>query len=252
MLSKKQIQLITSLRLKKFRKAENLFVVEGAKMVSELLASDWKVQVVYGTEEYFQTFKSRKLTREVELVTVTEDELLKISSLTTPQQTLAIVEIPKPRLEYSFATGLFLLLDDINDPGNLGTIIRIAEWFGINEIICSENTVDCYNSKVVQASMGSLFRTKISYNDLTSLLRKNAKDNRLPVYGTLLDGISIYNEKLTGHGFILIGSESTGIDSKNFEFISNPITIPSFPGSKAESLNAAVAAGIVCAEFRRW
>ena len=251
MLSKNQIKLIASLRLKKFRKTENLFVVEGAKIVYELLASDWNIKVIYGTEEFFQTFKNSKLTGDVELVRVTEDELQKISSLTTPQQTLAIAEIPLPKPNINFDSGLFLLLDGINDPGNLGTIIRIADWFGISEIICSENTVDCYNSKVVQASMGSLFRINVSYNDLTSLLKDNAMNKKLPVYGTVLNGKNIFDEKLSDSGFILIGNESTGIDPKNLECISHPITIPSFNGSNADSLNAAVAAGIVCAEFRR-
>ncbi len=252
MLSKNQIKDITALHHKKYRREENLFIAEGEKVVSDLLKSGWRVLAVYGTQEFFQRLSGNiMIPKATEIILITNEELNKISSLTSPQSVLAVAEMPTDINEINFDNGLKLVLDDISDPGNLGTLIRIADWFGIDEIICSENSVDCFNPKVVQSAMGSLFRIKFNYKNLQEVFRKNLSDKKLPVYGTVLDGKNIYEEDLSSDGFILIGNESIGIGNDQMKYITKALTIPSFGETKIDSLNAAVATGIVCAEFRR-
>lgn len=252
MLSKNQVKTITALHHKKFRHEENLFLAEGEKVVRDLLNSGWRVLTVYGTQEFFQKLSGSVLiSKSTEIILVTDDELKKISAQTTPQHVLAVVEMPSEEKEINFEKGLKLVLDGISDPGNLGSLIRIADWFEIDEIICSENTVDCFNPKVVQSAMGSLFRVSIHYRDLSEVFKKNLSGKKLPVYGTVLDGTNIYEENLGVDGFILVGNESVGIGDDHLPFITKALTIPSYGGTKIDSLNVAVATGIVCAEFRR-
>jgi TrmH family RNA methyltransferase len=252
MLSRNQVKNISALHHKKFRREENLFIAEGEKVVFDLLNSDWNVKSVYGTQDFFQALpKSIKISKEVDMVLVTMDEMKKISTLITPQNVLAVAEIPNEEKQIDFEKNLKLVLDDISDPGNLGTLIRIAAWFGIDEIICSENSVDCFNPKVVQSAMGALFKINITYSDLKNVFEKNKTVKNLPVYGTVLDGKNLYEEDLSGDGFILIGSESSGISHDLYKFVTHKITIPSYGNKAIDSLNVAVATGIICAEFRK-
>ncbi len=253
MISKSQISQIASLHRKKFRKERGLFIAEGEKVCRELIESDLTILSVFMTEE-FRIEKFSLWKNKVNSETITEKELEKISALTTPQHILAVAEIPDKNFSSDILkNSLSLMLDDIKDPGNLGTIIRIADWFGIGNIICSETCADAYNPKTVQSSMGSLFRVGIYYQALDKVLAKASGDN-IPVYGTLLEGENIYSSKLNEKGIIVIGSESHGISENLIQFITRKISVPSFSKSatqKAESLNAAMAAAIVCSEFRR-
>jgi len=256
MLSKSQISFVTSLQQKKFRKQEQVFIAEGEKVIIDLLASSFVTQKIFATEFYFEKYRHLKIPSSTECITVTETELKKISALTTPNEVLAVVEIPSYIVQESeLKNSLTVVLDNISDPGNFGTIIRIADWFGIKNIICSPDTADCYNPKVVQASMGSLFRIKVHFTDLPAFLKKNNEQDKIPVYGTTLNGENIYSSKLSSNGFILMGSESTGIREELTKFVTHSLFIPSFSdGENAvapDSLNVAVATAVVCAEFRR-
>lgn len=252
MLSKNQIKAVQALKQKKFRDEQGLFIAEGTKIVPELLASAIEVKEVYASVDFF---RKNKINKNVLCVEVKAAELERISALTTPNEVLAICSMPEPKLELnSLKEKLSLVLDDIRDPGNLGTIIRIADWFGIENIICSENTADVYNPKVVQATMGSIARVKVHYSDLKYFLGSQVSGLRLPVYGTLLRGKNIYKEKLSSEGLIIIGNESKGISAEIEKLITTAISIPSFSNSEpgeAESLNAAIATAVVCSEFRR-
>jgi TrmH family RNA methyltransferase len=253
MISKNQTKVIASLHQKKFRKEHGLFIAEGEKVCRELIDSGFIVQSLFMTEG-FRKNKFSSWTKKISYEIVSEKELEKISALTSPQEILAVAEIPNAVFKFEALTGeLTLMLDDIRDPGNLGTIIRIADWFGIKNIICSENCADAFNPKTVQATMGSLFHLSIIYKPLGGILNEAVKKN-IPVYGTVLDGENIYQSRLSSQGIILIGSESHGISQTLMPFITSKISIPAFSSSgakQAESLNAAMAAAIVCSEFRR-
>ena len=242
-LSKNQIKFICSLHQKKHRTENGLFIAEGEKVVKELLLSSLKIESIYATKNFADQ------NQEFNTTIITEDELTKISALTTPNEVLAIAQIPHYKIDRKeIADSLSLVLDEIQDPGNLGTIIRIADWFGIKNIICSENSVDPFNPKVVQATMGSIFRVKIHHTDLKLFLET---ENSLEIYGAVLNGENIYEEKLTGKGLIILGNESKGISKELLPFITHKIKIPSHDHSKAESLNIASATAIICYEFRR-
>ena len=234
MLSKNQIKLVRSLEMKKNRKRENLFVAEGPKVVGDLLRAGFKPHVIFSTVER----PGSQL--------VTEEELRRISFLQHPQEVLAVFEIPTERKS---AEGLVLALDGIQDPGNLGTIIRIADWFGVSTIYCSPDTVDVYNPKVVQATMGSIAHIPIIYCDLAELISRA----KCPVYGTLLDGEDIYQQELSTVGIIVMGNEGNGISQEIRPLITHRLLIPNFSTSTetAESLNVAIATAITCSEFRR-
>ncbi|MBL0103557.1 MAG: RNA methyltransferase [Bacteroidetes bacterium] len=255
MITKSQIKFVNSLHQKKARKEENLFIAEGEKVVADLLNSEWKVQGVFATIDYLNTHPNEvALMTGVELYDVTHDELGKISALTTSQSILAIAEIPHEDESINFSSGLKLVLDEIKDPGNMGALLRIADWFGIEEVICSNNSVDCFNPKVVQGSMGSLFRLKVIYSDLGPLFEENLKQSKLPVYGTLLEGDNIFETEPKQDGFIVMGNESNGISHEVSDYITQALLIPNFSvgtNGKPDSLNVAVAAGIVCAQFKR-
>ena len=245
MISKSQISFIKSLHQKKIRKEQGLFIVEGLKSIQEFINSEYVVDSVYCTENLMP--KLDNLSRKIKPVGITESELSRISALSTPQAILAVVQIPKQTdLNIKKRDGSFILaLDGVQDPGNLGTIIRTADWFGLNTILCSKDTAEVYNPKVVQASMGSLSRVNIIYTDLGDVFSQI----NIPVYGALLNGKSIYETDFGQEGIILLGNEGNGISEDLIEKINYPITIPRY--GKAESLNVAISASIFCSELRR-
>lgn len=245
MISKNQIKFIRSLELKKNRKSESLFVAEGPKVIEELLKLKTPHTII-ATKEWIDN--NPKISNVIE---VSERELESASLLKTPQQVLALFAIETTEQDLNIDNNkLYLALDGIQDPGNLGTIIRIADWFGIDTIYCSNETVDVYNPKVIQATMGSIARVKVVYTDLCSLI-SNLSDE-MPVYGTFLDGSDIYQNELTPNGIIVMGNEGKGITKELKSLITNKLLIPSFSiGDTAESLNVAIATAITCSEFKR-
>jgi len=253
MISKAKFNFIKALHQKKSRQKEGLFLVEGAKMINELLTSDFEIVQMLLTAETVENYSSRNsnVFKNLVIDIIDEDQLSKISSLQNVSAGIAIVKIKQQKLNTLQIAdlakeNLILLLDHIQDPGNLGTIIRIADWFGIKNIVCSTDTVDFYNSKTIQSTMGSIFRVEVSYADLEDLLETSPRS--IPVFGALLDGKSIYGHPLSKNGFIVLGNESRGINSLLLPYISYKIKIPSF--GNAESLNVGIAAGIICSEFK--
>ncbi len=248
-ISKNEIKLIKSLNIKKFRKKENLFFCEGIKIFKSLLSSDFTIKKVYGTDKFHKQFAQE--IKQINFSTVTEIDLKKISALSSPQQVLCLVETKNTDIEQiDFYKELIIVLDKIQDPGNLGTIIRIADWFGIKNIICSEDSVDLYNPKTIQATMGSLFSENIFYENLKLLL--SSLNKNIPVYGTFMSGANIYSKKLSANGLIVMGNEANGISQELKNFITEKISIPDFNKHKtAESLNIAIATAITCSEFKR-
>ncbi len=245
MISKQQISFVRSLQQKKYRQMYGKFLVEGDKLVRELLTSPFNIQAIFKTTAWNVAVERSKL----EVIEVTEEELRKISTHENPNQVLAVAEIPVADdsiLGNPLKAGLYLACDNLSDPGNAGTIIRTADWFGITDIFFSEGSVDIFNPKVVSAAKGSLFRVKCHYVDLKALFTNN---KQLPIYGTFMDGDNLYETKLPEGAIILIGNEANEIGEELVPFITHNISIPNF--GKAESLNAAVAAGIVMGEFRR-
>jgi TrmH family RNA methyltransferase len=237
MLSINQKKYLNSLKQKKYRNQHTSFIVEGEKMVNELIASNYEVEVIYGTEQ---------LSLYPELIEVNEKELNSITTLKTPNKFFAVAK-QKQNNTYQLDGNLILALDNIQDPGNLGTIIRIADWFGISTIICSPTCVDVYNPKVVQATMGSIFRVNVCYTALKDFFTQNKSLN---VYGALLGGDNIYKTTIKKENSVLLmGNESKGISDDLLEFVYHKITIPQF--GVAESLNVAVATAILCSEYRR-
>ncbi|MDX5585264.1 MAG: RNA methyltransferase [Aureibaculum sp.] len=240
MLSKNQIKLITSLKHKKYRIELQLFVAEGIKGVNEFLYSNSKLEKLFCTEDLYSSFK--KFDPQI----ISETELSKISGLTTPNKVLGLFKIPE--VAKIDEEGLILMLDDISDPGNLGTIIRLCDWFGVKQLVCSNNTVDCYNQKVVQATMGSLVRIPITYCDLKEFL----KQTQLPIYGAVMDGDNVYSTNLEQNAILVMGNESNGISQKIASLINTQITIPRYSKTTlTESLNVATASAILLNEFRR-
>ncbi len=244
MISKAKIKQIKALQVKKYRKQEQCFVVEGTKSVLELLKADFDVIWLAGTEPFLK--QNEKLVRKVtEVVEANGEELATAGSLLTNEGALAIARM-KPNASFSLTTEEFaLVLDDIRDPGNLGTIIRTADWYGVSHIIASEETADFYNPKVLSATMGSFCRVQVYYTPLESYLVAARK----PIYGTFLEGTDVHELKFNGGGLIVIGNESNGISPAIEKLISQKITIPRF--GKAESLNAAIATGIILDNIRR-
>jgi len=240
MLSKNQVKFIRGLKKKKIRQSNQLFLAEGIKVVEELVNSSFKLHKLYCTASYPNPLNIN------DLQIITEKELHMISDFTNPNQVIGIFEIPQekePQID-----GLTVALDDINDPGNLGTIIRLCDWFGVSQLICSKNTVDCFNPKVVQASMGSLTRVPINYVDLTDYL---SKESRI-IYGTFLEGENIYNFKPEINSVIVLGNEANGISDSIKTLIQKKITIPQFgEHHQTESLNVAAATAITLSEFNR-
>ena len=240
MLSKNQIKYITQLKQKKFRDQHNFFVAEGFKVINELLHTTLELQQIYTTKPLNYKVSSNYVTL------ISETELKKISSLTTPNECLAVFkkkEIAQPK-----QNGLKIALDDVRDPGNLGTIIRLCDWFGIDDLICSSETVDVYNPKVIQATMGSLTRVNVFYTDLNNYL--NNYDG--PVFGTFMDGENIYKKQLPNNGVIVMGNEANGISKEIETLVTAKIAIPRFGAlQQTESLNVATATAIILSEFKR-
>jgi len=242
MISKNQQKYIRQLEQKKYRKREGCFVAEGTKVVGDLLKR-YQPLALYATESW-------DAPKGVGYTLVSEEELQRVSFQQHPQQVLAIFPIPQPTDPVSLRGSLTLALDGVQDPGNLGTIIRIADWFGIDTIICSEDTADAWNPKVIQATMGSIARVNVIYANLLELLDTLPSD--YPVYGTFLDGENIYTQTLSGEGLIIMGNEGNGISDAVRAKVNRRLLIPDFhQGDTADSLNVAIATAITCSEFRR-
>jgi TrmH family RNA methyltransferase len=253
MLSKAEIKRIRSLHLRKFREKEGCYIVEGPKLVDELLKSEQSNISIYHTSDWHPP---DRLHPSVHLIVVAPAELAQLSSLETPNKVLAVSAIPKMPVSIEApSSGLHLLLDRISDPGNLGTIIRIADWFGVDSVCCSLDTVELHNPKVIQSTMGSIFRVSVHYASLPELLIKNSQGPTLPVFAAELGGAELYEESLSRDGLILLGNESRGLNPLLLPFVTKSLRIPAFQQvgkrDRAESLNVAVATGIICAEFRR-
>ncbi|TRX42360.1 TrmH family RNA methyltransferase [Flavobacterium restrictum] len=240
MVSKNQIKLISSLHQKKFRLAHQLFFAEGVKCIQELLDSSLELDHLYTTQDDFDAVAKDKKSH------IAESDLRKISVLATPNTCLAVFKMPAEANIQN--AGLILALDSIRDPGNLGTILRLCDWFGISQMVCSRETVDVYNPKVVQATMGSITRVNVNYVSLTDFLSSTS----LPVFGTFMDGDSIYKTALPQEGIVIMGNEANGIAAELEHLIKNRLTIPRFGAlQQTESLNVATATAIVLSEFRR-
>jgi TrmH family RNA methyltransferase len=247
MLSKNQIKEIQSLQLKKFRDQKELFLVEGVKNVSEILVQALSiVQEIFATKDFIEN--NKKQLTNIKYTEVTETELKKISLQQNPNNALAVCSyFNEPNTSYDFDHNFFFYLDEVRDPGNMGTIIRLADWFGSTTVFCSANSCDFYNPKVIQSTMGAFLRVKIVYTELSELINKHQITH---VYGAVLDGKSLYKENLK-NGLIVIGNEANGISPLNLKQITSPITIPANQNNGTESLNAAMAASILASEFFR-
>lgn len=240
MISKNQIKLITGLHQKKYRQLNQLFIAEGEKVISELIKAGYLLEYLYTTENnaVFASNPQKTL--------LTDAELKKISCLTTANTCLAVFKIPAQRS--ISAVGLKVVLDGVQDPGNLGTIIRLCDWYGVSDLICSLNTVDLYNPKVVQATMGSMARVAVSYCDLESYVRQVT----VPVFGAFMEGETIYKQRLPENAVLIFGNEGNGISTTVEELVTKKISIPRFGSlQKTESLNVASAAAIFLSEFKR-
>ncbi len=239
MLSKNEIKLINSLSQKKYREVHQLFIVEGKKSILEFLDSHMELHHLYSTSDDFDVKKNKHSL-------ITEQELKKASSLKTPNTCIALFRIPKSKtIDFS---KLVLALDDVRDPGNLGTIIRLCDWFGVEHLVCSKATVDCYNPKVVQATMGSLARVSVHYTDLAAFLGSS----NVPIFGAFMDGANIYSHILPKQGILVMGNEANGISQEVASSIKKRVGIPQFGDAKsAESLNVATATAIMLSEFAR-
>jgi len=238
-LSKNQLKLITSLKQKKYRNKYSLFVAEGIKVVKELLASDFEVVELFATENV-KDFPLNKVNL------IDDKELKKISSLKSPNKVLGLFKIPKESTIN--LKGLVVALDDINDPGNLGTIIRLCDWFGVKQLICSKSTVDCFNPKVIQSTMGSITRVQINYVNLKDFIGST----EIPVFSADMDGENVYETQLPDNGILVMGNEANGISTEINQLVNNKLTIPRFGETQeTESLNVATATAILLSEFKR-
>lgn len=240
MVVKSQLKLVKSLHQKKYRNQHELFFVEGFKLVDELLRSGFTLEFLCATKENMELFSTVS-----PLYEITEGDLRKISALKNPNGVLAVFRIAKN--EFLKENSWMVALDTVQDPGNLGTIIRLCDWFGIQNLLCSLDTVDCYNPKALQATMGSIARVCITYLDLKDFLSKT----KLPVYGAFMQGESVYKQNFTSAGILVMGNEANGISKELEKLITQKITIPQFGKQTAESLNVAMATGILLNEIRR-
>ena len=249
MLSKNDIKNIKSLEHKKFRTEKGLFIAEGHKTVLELTGK-FSCTLLAATQDWLDCHRNIPAER---IESVTTDELKRASLLQSPQDVLAVFRIPKSEIKMSDTAqnNLVLALDDVQDPGNLGTIIRLADWFGIKDVFCSKGTADIYNPKAVQATMGALARVRVHYTDLKQSIKELPES--VPVYGTFLDGEIIYDTKLSANGVIIMGNEGNGITPEIKQSVTHKLYIPNWPkgAPTSESLNVAIATAVVCPEFRR-
>ena len=253
MISKNKIKYLKSLEMKKHRQAESVFVAEGPKIVGDLLNAGFEPTYLAVVEcsDFASRLKNFDL-NGVQIDFVTADDLRKVSSLEAPQQVLAVLKQPVWQLDSNIASKeLCLALDEVQNPGNLGTIIRLAAWFGIEHLFCSKGCADVYNSKTVQATMGGLAHVKVHYVDLVEMIG-NLHDST-PIYGTFLDGENLYGKQLEQRGLIVMGNEGRGVSKDVENLVTEKLFIPNYPAEResTESLNVAIATAIVCAEFRR-
>ncbi len=240
-MTKFEIQLVRSLADKRARQEHGIFVAEGEKLIEEIRRSPIYIRKIFSLEGIF---------RGEEVDVVSRKDMERLSLLKTANNSLALVEIPRYDLaKVDASRSLVLALDEVQNPGNMGTIIRLADWFGIRDIVCSADSADCFNPKVVQATMGAILRVRVHYTDLAAWLR----GVEAPVYGTFLEGENIYNADLTPHGVIVMGNEGRGVSAAVAECVNRKVLIPPYPADcrSSESLNVAMATGIVCSEFRR-
>jgi TrmH family RNA methyltransferase len=243
-MTRAEIQLVRSLADKRARTETGLFVAEGEKLVRELLASQFRVRKVYFTEGEFSGVENEQ---------VSPKEMERLSHLKTASDCLAVVEIPRYNFDAHALKGrLTIALDDVQNPGNVGTIIRLADWFGVEDILCSESSADCFNPKVVQATMGAITRVRVHYGNLPAMLSEVATQG-IPVLGTFLEGENIYDTTLPPKGVIVLGNEGKGISDEVARLVSHRLFIPPYPADRcgSESLNVAIAAAVTVAEFRR-
>ena len=243
-MTKSEIQLVRSLADKRGRTEQGLFVAEGEKLIGELRASRWRIRKIFALEEVFEG---------PEVETVTTRDMERLSLLKTANNSLALVEIPHRDFRIDDLDGrLSIALDEVRNPGNLGTIIRLADWFGVEHIICSQDTADVFSPKTVQATMGALVHVKVHYTDLHDYLKKQA-EQQIPLYGTFLDGENMYAKELSETGIIIMGNEGNGIRPEIETLVNEKLYIPNYPQDRetSESLNVAIATAVVCAEFRR-
>ena len=239
-ISKNQLKLITSLSQKKYRQKHDLFIAEGVKVLNELLNSPFEIETLFCTDDFEVAISEKKIIR------ISETELKKVSTLKSPNKALGIFKIPKEKALQN--SGLTIALDAINDPGNLGTIIRLCDWFGVTQLVCSKDTVDCYNQKVVQASMGSLTRVSIYYTDLENYITKS----NLDTFIADMDGENVYKTKLPKEGILIMGNEANGVSEEIKSLLQYKISIPRFGETQeTESLNVATATAILLSEFKR-
>nr|WP_321451668.1 RNA methyltransferase [uncultured Carboxylicivirga sp.] len=249
MLSKNKQKLISSLSRKKTRDQEKLFIAEGHKLVSDLLNTPLQCRFLVATDEWI--IQNRSLIDETEVISATEHELKKVSSLKSTPPVLALFEQSQTEVNYAqLSSQLVLFLDDVQDPGNLGTIVRMADWFGIENVFCTRGSADIYNSKTVQSTMGAIARVKIHYVDVDEFFDSIGS---IEVYGTFLEGSNLYETNLQTNGIIIMGNEGQGISSNVEKYVTCKVNIPNYPPQSvtSESLNVAVATAITCAEFRR-
>ncbi len=252
MVGKNTIKLVKSLSLKKFRIKENLFIVEGDKNISEVLDSDFQVETLFATQYYLEK-NNPVINKAKQVVEVPQNEIEQLSLLKTPQNSIALCRLPETKkLPEKLDSDLAIYLDDIQDPGNLGTIIRICDWFGIKHLFCSAKTADLFNPKVIQASMGSFCRINLWYTPFEAVARL-AAISEVSVLGAFLEGENIYNTKLPSKALLVMGNEGNGICREIEEAINQKIMIPGFNQNRksAESLNVSVATAIICSEFKR-
>jgi len=248
MIGQAKKKLISSLSQKKYRDKNGLFVAEGPKLVNDLLEAGVQAEMIISTDNISLPETGQSVITEI----IPPRELQKISFLKTPQNILGVFRKPEAPFHPDQLTDkLSLALDGIQDPGNMGTIIRLADWFGISTIVCSEDTVDCFNPKVVQASMGAIARVKVIYTDLPALFQQTSSDSGMEIFGTFMDGENIYALDLPPSGIIVLGNEGSGIRPETTKHITRKVAIPSFSAGGMESLNVGIAAAIVCSEFRR-
>jgi TrmH family RNA methyltransferase len=239
MLNKRTIQFLKSLKEKSIRNSEGYFLAEGSKTVAEILASNLQIEAIFATNDWCNIFPKYK--NDTKLFLCSQKEIEQISSLKSTRDVVIQVKIPHNKLNINYLNrGISLILDEIQDPGNLGTMIRIADWYGIKNIICSLNSVDCYNNKCIQATMGSIARVQVVYTDLITLFEKNT----LPVYGAFMDGENISTTQIDKNALVIIGNEGKGINPNLHQYITKKISIKRL--GQAESLNAAIATAIIC------
>ncbi|WP_435354607.1 TrmH family RNA methyltransferase [Emticicia sp. SJ17W-69] len=247
MFSKQQQKYVQSLQIKKYRQEHQRFLVEGAKSVVELLAADFEIELLLCTEKFF--IENEKKLKKISVEQISQSELEKLGTLQSNDAALAVVKMRENGFLMADEKEFVLILDDIRDPGNLGTILRIADWYGIKKVVCSLNTVDFYNPKVISASMGSFTRIKAYYSEISKYIENIDKIKNIEIIGTFLSSENVHHFDFPPSGYIVLGNESNGISDEVEKFITKKITIPRF--GQAESLNVGIATAVVLDNLKR-